>query len=246
MGEITDEWLNREIHPLPCTNISIAAGKFTQADELRAVCQDRSLIQWFKHSPNASLWTKPKTKPVPLSVLAVTWHTWHVPGCWRQPEQFKCLFMTLPFLVKEMTSDSFSVTKSLPELQGFTETAVRFSPNAWRAKAGDGVAAVPAGLPSNIHHNICVEAQRETLMEGREGAKFTALFLQVFCSRNSWVYFCILRFWVCGRDIKRWWYLQVTAACGSSPSWAKGLGMARTLEWMCSLVQCVKAGRGAA
>lgn len=61
-------------------------------------------------------------------------------------------------------------------------------------EAGGGVAAVPAGPPCNIHHNTCVEAQRETLRKGREGAKFPAPFLQVFCSRKSWVSFCIMRF----------------------------------------------------
>lgn len=35
--------------------------------------------------------------------------------------------------------------------------------------AGGDVTTVPAGLPSNIHHNICVNAQRKTLMEGNEG-----------------------------------------------------------------------------
>lgn len=47
LGEVTDGWLNEEIHPLlwlPCTNISIAAGEFTYTNELRAACQDRSTI----------------------------------------------------------------------------------------------------------------------------------------------------------------------------------------------------------
>lgn len=170
-----------------------------------------------------------------------------IPGCWRQPEQFRCLFMRLPFLVKEMTSDSFSVTKSPPELQEFTEIAVRISPNAWRVKAGDGVAAVPAGLPSNIHHNIRVGAQRQTLMEGREGAKFTALFLQVFWSRNSWVYFCILRFWVCGKasrdgDTSRWRLLVPAEPELKDLAWQGD----KDTEGMCGPARCVKAGRGAA
>lgn len=46
-GEITDGWLNGDIHPLlwlSGTNISIAAGGFTYANELRAACQDGSPI----------------------------------------------------------------------------------------------------------------------------------------------------------------------------------------------------------
>lgn len=30
-------------------------------------------------------------------VLAMTWHTWHISGCWRQPGQFKCLFYDTSF-----------------------------------------------------------------------------------------------------------------------------------------------------
>lgn len=47
LGEIIDGWLKGEIHPLlwlSRTNISVAAGELTCANELRAACQDGSPI----------------------------------------------------------------------------------------------------------------------------------------------------------------------------------------------------------
>lgn len=48
-GEIIDRWLNGEIHPLLClpnTNVSVAAGKFIHANELRAASQDGRDQSW--------------------------------------------------------------------------------------------------------------------------------------------------------------------------------------------------------
>lgn len=72
-------------------------------------CLCAGLYCW-KLSPNDSQvlgsWTDWKTKSVLLLMLVTTWHTQYICGCCRQLEQLECLFMTLAFLAKEMTSDS--------------------------------------------------------------------------------------------------------------------------------------------
>lgn len=110
------------------------------------------------------------------------------------------------FLVKEMTSDPFSVIKPPPELQGFTEISGRFSwgRNAWRVEAGGDVAAVPAGLPTNIHHNTCVEAQRETLRAGREQSS-QLFFCRYFAAGTVGFLFVLWDFGCVGETSKGWW-----------------------------------------
>lgn len=148
----------------------------------------RGLVQWFKHSPNASIWAKPKTKPVLHLVFAVTWHTWHIPGYWRPPEQFKCLFMTFSFLVKEMTSDCFSVIKSPPELQGFTEIpgGLSWDWNVWRVVAGGGVTAVPVGYPvTSITNFVLRPRERHWWRAGREQSS-QLFFCRYFAAGMVW------------------------------------------------------------